>query len=363
MSYKQVDMINLDEHLKDLEFYTEYLKWEGNDLQKLTGPTSTRQQAKRKLFSSEQEQPNKRIRIDKQDTFKLNIGKLILKSKHTVQQIINRKIIEYERNMKETDNICISRLSWANISRMEVLGEGAWGKVSKALYSEFNKVAVKTLDEDIEWNSPEERGDMIVQESIALKALECVQGVPQLFGLTVEEPLALVMSYHKGENMFALVHKGDVHDMLDAFIKICKTVRKMHRLGWAHNDLHLNNVVVHHSCKNNKLQVTVVDYGLCRELSSNPHWGIYHDANDLPPHLPVDVTKDGYEGDLIDRFSLCKIAVYMAQYMTTSPSIKEFLDVAEQGCTTLCPDDRPSPRTMSRLASAALETFQQNMSQ
>ena len=163
------------------------------------------------------------------------------------------------------------------------------------------------------------------------------------------------MSYHKVDPLNQLVHTEPIKNMLEAFIKIYKTIRKMPHLNWAHNDLHLDNVVVHCSSKN-KLRVTVIDYGLCRKLDENPHKGQYNDVNDLPNILSVDVMKDVYEGDLVDRFVLCRIAIKIARMLVPCQSAEEFHHVVELDCKSQYPDERPAPRIMSRLAIAALET-------
>ena len=247
MCYRQVDMIKKDKDLKALELYTEYLKWKGNDLPDLTGPTSNRQHAissandesstsltkKRKLSKSEVSESNKRV-CSYQGEIKLNIGNLIAKSQKTVKEIVDEKIFEYHRTVKQQEVLTINRLSWTSISDMEELGEGAWSEVSKALIRQDNdyyKLAVKIQDQNIDWEELEVSPiDMLLNEAIAMKSLKNVRGVPHIFGIMLDEPLALVMSYHKGDTLGTLLSSGDVEGMLEAFIKMCKTVIKMHHL-------------------------------------------------------------------------------------------------------------------------------------
>ena len=74
-------------------------------------------------------------------------------------------------------------MSRADISWIKDLGEGAWGKVSKAEYSNLDdcyKVAVKTLDEACDWDDPLQPVDMVAQEAVAMNALDDIDGVPVL---------------------------------------------------------------------------------------------------------------------------------------------------------------------------------------
>lgn len=72
-------------------------------------------------------------------------------------------------------------------------------------------MAIKILDQDLELEELEVNpDDMLLKDAIALKSLYNVLDVPHFYVIKLDEPLAFVMSYHKGDTMRTLLRSGDI---------------------------------------------------------------------------------------------------------------------------------------------------------
>lgn len=158
----------------------------------------------------------------------------------------------------------IKRLYWTNLSKSKQLGEGCFGTVYKGSLTvdsgETINVAIKQLkDESLE---------ELVQEAAALHSLNGAGGVvPRLYGVTSQEPLALVMDLCPGYKLIDFFDHCSDADRLLAIQKTLQAIQTFHEAGYSHGDIHEENILVHKTSSD--LKVYIIDVGFAEPLSGS----------------------------------------------------------------------------------------------
>jgi len=285
-------------------------------------------------------------------------------------QVTERKITQPPsfKNIKSENNqvkekkgtqpparVFMKKLTWKNISQKEKIITEARVKVHKMILNQDDgsttEIAVKAHLEKLDWTelglAPKA---MVIEEGAMLANLQGIKGVPYLCGVIIEDPPALVMSYYKGRTIGDYLEEGDTFLALKTFIRTCETVSKIHHRGWAHYDIHADNILGRVNY-NNHVTVTLLHYGFCRATHVNPHYGIYIDPEDLEGHhLPVDIINKNCNGSYVDRFSLCYILEEINDKIRETSETNAIRDAASLGLMTDHPHLRPSATHLAQLA-------------
>lgn len=165
-------------------------------------------------------------------------------------------------------------ISWKHITKGEFLGEGSYGKTYGGVVGlpgcpEVN-VAIKILHY---------RTQSLIKEAQVLKDLDGAGGVPRLIGLTEEDPQALLMEFCPGVSLEDFLEDCSPTECRKVLDKLEKALESFHDKGYAHLDLHTNNVIVDPSAENT---VHIIDVGLSqkcekdRSLLQTDHYSLKH---------------------------------------------------------------------------------------
>ncbi|XP_076063430.1 maternal embryonic leucine zipper kinase-like [Oratosquilla oratoria] len=173
------------------------------------------------------------------------------------------------------------------------LGEGTFA--TAFLTSESGRaLCVKTFFEN--------RGHQkMTNEAEVLKALSGVLHVPELIGVS-ENPLALVTSFcgtTLGKEMKRTTISED--QAVNITLQVTEALRKIHDLGWAHNDLKLDNIVV--EPRGNQYWATVIDFGNACRVGRRYYRKVMHGHIKFP-HLAPEILQGEAVTSKSDVFSL-----------------------------------------------------------
>nr|XP_045601013.1 casein kinase I-like [Procambarus clarkii] len=105
------------------------------------------------------------------------------------------------------------------------------------------------------------------QEAKVLQSLNGAGGAPVLFGVTHEEPFYLVMSHCPGHELQMFSGSCTHLEGLQVFIKLCEAVEEIHKKGFAHNDLHSENILVDRTSSN--FIIHIIDMGYAEPLTGD----------------------------------------------------------------------------------------------
>ena len=83
----------------------------------------------------------------------------------------------------------------------------------------------------------------------------------------------------------------------------------------------MDNIQVHINNKG-KVCSTILDYSMCSPIDTNTHQLYYNAVVELPNHLPPDVLEPYCQGDLVDRFSLCRLSEEICSKLSSSEETK-----------------------------------------
>ena len=83
----------------------------------------------------------------------------------------------------------------------------------------------------------------------------------------------------------------------------------------------MDNIQVHIDNKG-KVCSTILDYSMCSPIDTNTHQLYYNAVVELPNHLPPDVLEPYCQGDLVDRFSLCRLSEEICSKLSSSEETK-----------------------------------------
>ena len=191
-----------------------------------------------------------------------------------------------------------------------------------------------------------------LHEVMALTALQGLPGVPILDEAVIESGTpSLVMSYQSGTLLQEYIDDGDTLMSLLAFVDLCKVIDKFHKRGWAIYNLKADNVKVR--IDKGKVRSTILDYRFCSPVSTNIHHTYYLTLTVIPKHLPSDVLEPYCRGDLVDRFSLCRLCDDICSRMPFCQETKQLRKRATRGLIArdyIHAIRRPEPRKLSKLA-------------
>lgn len=143
---------------------------------------------------------------------------------------------------------------------VRVLGRGHYAVVYRATLTlqdgQRVAVALKSLID-----KPFTPQSIPLEEARVLQALEGVEGVPALHGVTDSPPHVLVMSLCPGFALSVWRRRGEIRTCQKAVKELCLILSKMHRRGVTHGDLHGCNVLVNVSNGDGETSVWVIDFG------------------------------------------------------------------------------------------------------
>lgn len=162
----------------------------------------------------------------------------------------------------------LPRLSWSDLIRGEELGSGLWATTYKGTFiPDGRTVAIKVLDPvtleskmlPVQVCHLSTITECAEHEAYVLWALNGAGGAPRLLGVTQDEPKAIVMEFVSGM-VFQKYAETCGPDMFKKLVKKVKgAVTTIHKTGYVHGDLHLDNVII--DVKNHH-KVHIIDVGL-----------------------------------------------------------------------------------------------------
>lgn len=196
-----------------------------------------------------------------------------------------------------------------------------------------------------------------LHEVMALTALQGLPGVPILDDAILESGTpSLVMSYQSGTLLQEYIDDGDTLMSLLAFVDLCKVIDKFHKRGWAIYSLKADNIKVR--IDKGKVRSTILDYRFCSPVSTNIHHDYYLTLTAIPKHLPSDVLEPYCRGELVDRFSLCRLCDEICSRLPFCQETKQLRKRATRGLIArdhIHAIRRPEPRKLSKLANKLTE--------
>lgn len=168
---------------------------------------------------------------------------------------------EGHKSKKRTILDILPKVSWPNLKLGEVLGTGSYDKTCKATLTRYGRpqqtVAVKTLHvskrKDLEW------------EAYVLWDLNGTGGCPRLVGVTEDKPTAIVMEFVPGVNLRRYAQTCTRLQFENVMRKAQNAVSQLHKAGYAHEDLHFQNIMVSTQCGKS---VHIIDFGRAERLYS-----------------------------------------------------------------------------------------------
>ena len=193
--------------------------------------------------------------------------------------------------------------------------------------------------------------ELVPREANVLAYLQGFPGVPKLYEVVTEkETPTSIMRYQSGTPLKEYIDDGDIIMSLLAFTSLCKVLERIHKRGWAIYNLKPDNIQVHID-KAGMVCSTILDYSMCCRISTNPHYGGYYSATDgLPSHLPPDVLSPYCQGDLVDRYSLCRLCEDICSMIPTGQETNSLKKLVRRGLVArnqhaIC---RPKPRHLRK---------------
>lgn len=167
--------------------------------------------------------------------------------------------------------------------------------------------------------------------ALVLQALDGVEGVPKVYGMTPRGTEALVLSRCYGCTLDVLVAGGDSRNCLLALLRVCKVISWMHYHGISYGNLWPPNIVVDVR-EDSNLEVSLVDFHLAK---------INADDVDIKTDermmfslaKTVVIGLNGYYGDSIqdevyqifvdavDGFTLVEIAMLLCGLINHHPTV------------------------------------------
>lgn len=156
----------------------------------------------------------------------------------------------------------VPRVAWRQLEEGEVrvVGRGHYAVVHSATLTlpDGRQVAValkRLIDKPFPSRS------VPLEEARVLRALEGVEGVPVLYGMTDSPPHVLVMSLCPGVALSVWRRRGEVRTCLRAVRELCVILTNMHGRGVTHGDLHGCNVLASLSDGDGETRVWLIDFG------------------------------------------------------------------------------------------------------
>ena len=195
-----------------------------------------------------------------------------------------------------------------------------------------------------------------LDEAKVLCKLKGAGGAPQVLGVTGEEGLRMgMLTTFCGDNTFmqlSRVARTDA-DKLHAALDLCHGLQKVHALGYVHNDIKGDNVMVRRDPEDGRLHVSLIDFGLARRMGvpllschvprhARKAWMAPEVFNCLPCRSSMDVYSLGH---------LLKEVLYGCKGYY--PHLEEVATRA----TAAVPRDRPSVKGIAKALEGCLHTL------
>ncbi|KAK4291673.1 hypothetical protein Pmani_023933 [Petrolisthes manimaculis] len=141
------------------------------------------------------------------------------------------------------------------------LGEGTFSTVALLDLPGAPSLVVKMLKHIPGFDSPQLQAR---NEAEYLHQVATVEGVPKIFALVVNPP-CIIMSMAKGILFHHFtISRPVMKDMLRVCIKVCYILQNIHNLGYVHNDLKFDNILIDPG----SLEVTIIDLGLLAKVGT-----------------------------------------------------------------------------------------------
>uniref|UniRef100_A0A0P4VS24 Protein kinase domain-containing protein n=1 Tax=Scylla olivacea TaxID=85551 RepID=A0A0P4VS24_SCYOL len=138
------------------------------------------------------------------------------------------------------------------------LAEGGYGSCFKTVSPRTQEeLVIKTFSRD---KLPE-----LVKEATSLSKLQ-LPGVQRLVGVCVETRQLITPFAGVTLKDYMLRKAPSFGDAVSVHLQMCRTLQRMHRQGYTHNDIKADNVCV--STQSGKPVATVIDVGLARPVGS-----------------------------------------------------------------------------------------------
>ena len=324
MCYKLVDMLATDVELQQSEFYPEYLIWQNQHLKDSSRTALKKSRCSDDAYFTEK-RGLKRKRVShpatKERSSKLKAKKVSQTATEECSSKLNKV---YQPPTDESSPKCKNRISQAYTCN---------------IYSNARRNELGVISKDLGRH-----------EAKALAFLQGLPGVPKLYELyTKEDTPTSLMRYHCGTPLEAYIADGDITMALLAFSNVCKVLERIHKRGWAIYNLKADNIQVH--IDKGMVCSTILDYSLCSSISINPHGGNYSAKADLPSHLPPDILEPYCRGDLVDRYSLCRLCHDIFSMMPSSSEKNSLMKTVTRGLMARTQQHsmkRPKPRHLAQ---------------
>lgn len=158
-------------------------------------------------------------------------------------------------------------IPWTSLTDVKTLDQGSFGHTSTASLLHDGRslpVVIKQLQK------PSLKD--LVNEAKVLQDVNTAGGAPLLYGISQvkqENTFVLVMSFCPGQTLYQYLENRSVTEYIRLFIKTCKAVDEFHGRGYAHRDLHFNNIIVEETVSD--IIVHLIDVGLAKPLTGKLH--------------------------------------------------------------------------------------------
>ena len=190
-----------------------------------------------------------------------------------------------------------SSLSLSGETKDQDIGHGRFSSCSKQVFRDSFVVCVKQL-------SPNVPLQAIKSEAAILRALNSCEFIPYCFGVCPTNK-AVVMEYlsvdDKPINLYSAL-KFDECGLtfnqglaVQLSIDVCNGVQCMHGLGYLHNDLKLDNVVLGKSWSR-PLKAYIVDFGKACKVDSGKRYTLSSEEKEMYKHQHRQIAPDLRDG-------------------------------------------------------------------
>ncbi|XP_042217344.1 MAP kinase-interacting serine/threonine-protein kinase 1-like [Homarus americanus] len=159
------------------------------------------------------------------------------------------------------DDSHLPRVSYNDITNQRVLGQGAYGIARLVSLKLANGGVVPAVAKT------SHEGQSLMAEALALYHLNGAGGAPVLYGVTSEDPQALVMEYCSGVTVDKFLESHSKEECLEAFTSMSEALDQLHAKGYAHRDLHEENIIIDASCR--PYTAHIIDLGCAIRLKND----------------------------------------------------------------------------------------------
>jgi len=153
-------------------------------------------------------------------------------------------------------------LKWDEITILELIGSGNYGKVYKASY-DYMKVAVKVLNVPWEMLPEKQKQEFLHEIRIAIQVSHH-ENVLRVWGCTLKPVVSIITElcdYGSVLDYIEAGHKLKIDKKLDICIDAARGVLSMHDKNVLHRDIASRNVLV-----DRNMEARIADFGMCRIL-------------------------------------------------------------------------------------------------